>query len=137
MYGSKSNIDRLYEGGNPRSIAIPQSRIIEVQDQTLHGSESNLDHNYEGGNTRPLSKQMNTNARVGDQNMYGSESSVDLVYEGGNLRPVSMPLGRNQIVLSPRRNSDDNLLRDNNLENIRGEVNNQNLYGYCSLPKTI
>ena len=70
--------------------------------------------------------------RVLDQNVYGPESSVDHVYKGGYLRPVAMPLGRNQIVLSPSRNSDDNLSRDNNFDDILGEVNNQNLYGYQS-----
>ena len=68
--------------------------------------------------------------RVLDQNVYGPESSVDHVYKGGYLRPVAMPLGRNQIVLSPSRHIDGNLPRDNNFNNIRGEVNNQNLYGY-------
>ena len=132
LYGSHSNIDCFYERGNTRLAGIPQSRIIKVQDQNLHGSESNLDQNYKKGNRRPLSKPLNRIARVGDQNMYGSESSDDDMYEEGNLRPVAMPLGRNQIVLSPSRNSDDNLPRDNNFDDILGEVNNQNLYGYQS-----
>ena len=62
-----------------------------------------------GGNGRLLIKPLNRIARIGDQNMYGSNSSIDHMYKGGNLRPVALPLGRNQIVLSPSRNIDDNL----------------------------
>ena len=73
---------------------------------------------------------LNRIVRVGDQNLYGSESSVDHMYKGGNLRPFAMSLGRNQIVPSSSRNIDGNLPRDNNFDNIRGDVNNQNLCGY-------
>ena len=111
---------------------IPQSRINEVRSQNLYGSESNLNRNYEEGNGRLLSKPLNRIARVGNQNMYGFEFSVDHMYEKGSLRPVAMPLGSNQIVHSPSRSIDDNLQRDYNIDNIRGEVNNQNLYGYQS-----
>ena len=41
-----------------------------------------------------------------------------------------MPLGRNQTVLSSNRNNEDDLVMDINVENLWGEVNNQNLYGY-------
>ena len=59
LYGSESNIDCLYKGGNVRLIGIPQSRILEVGDQNLHGSESNFDQNYKGGNGRPLVMPLN------------------------------------------------------------------------------
>ena len=75
--------------------------------------------------------------RVWDQNLYVPESSVDLMYEGGNLRPIAMPLGSNQMLLSPGRDIDGNFPRDNNYDNIRGKVNNQNLYGYQPTPDNI
>ena len=48
MYGSESNIDRFYKRVNVRSVVIPQSSVVEVQDQNLHGSEPNIDQIYEG-----------------------------------------------------------------------------------------
>ena len=48
LYGSEFNINCFYEGGNMRSIVIPQSRAIEVLDQNLHGSNAYLDRIYEG-----------------------------------------------------------------------------------------
>ena len=41
-----------------------------------------------------------------------------------------MPLGRDQILISPGRDMDGNLPRDNSYDNILGKGNNQNLYGY-------
>ena len=96
LYGSESNIDRFYKGGNVRVVVIPQSRIVEVWDQNLHGSESNIDQ----------------------------------IYEGGNLRSVAMPQGKDQILLSPGRNIDGNLPRENNYDNVCGKGNDQNVYGY-------
>ena len=68
--------------------------------------------------------------RVQDQNVYGSESSINHIYEGGNLRLVAYPQGRDQILHSPGKNIDGNLLRENNYDNVCGKGNNQNLYGY-------
>ena len=62
--------------------------------------------------------------------MYGSESRIDQIYKGGNLRPVTMPLGRDQILISPGRDMDGNLPRDNSYDNILGKGNNQNLNSY-------
>ena len=42
LHGSESNIDRIYEGGNMRSVVIPQIRVVKVQDQNLFASESNF-----------------------------------------------------------------------------------------------
>ena len=56
--------------------------------------------------------------RVWDQNAYSPESSIDHMYKGGNMKPVGMPLGRAQIVLSPGRDIDGNLPRDNYYDNI-------------------
>ena len=96
-----------------RSIDIPQCRMVEVWDQNWHGSESNLDQNYKGGNERPMIMPQNITIRDRDQNVYGPKSSIDHMYERGNLRLVAMPLGRNQIVLSPSRDIDGDLPRDN------------------------
>ena len=46
------------------------------------------------------------------------------------MRWVAMPQGRHQILSSPGRNLDRNLPRENSYDNIHGEGNNQNLYGY-------
>ena len=48
------------------------------------------------------------------------------------MRSVTIPQGRDQILLSPGRNIDRNLLvpRENNYDNICGKGINQNLYGY-------
>ena len=51
--------------------------------------------------------------------MYDSESNIDQIYKGVNLRPIAMAMGGNQIVLSPGRDIDRNLPRDNNYDNIR------------------
>ena len=56
------------------------------------------------------------------QNFYGPESNIDCIYKWGNVR--------DQILPSPGRNIDRNLPRENIYDNIHGEGNNQNLYGY-------
>ena len=52
------------------------------------------------------------------------------MYKGGNLRLIAMPQGRSQISLSPGRDIDGNLPRDNNYDTVWGKINNQNLDGY-------
>ena len=47
--------------------------------------------------------------RVQDQNEYDSESSIIHIYKRGNLRSVAMPQGRDQILLIPGINIDENL----------------------------
>ena len=76
--------------------------------------------------------QMTPNTvEIRDQNLYGPESNIDCIYEGGNVRSFALPQSMNQILPSPgRRNFIRNLPRENIYDNIRGEGNNQNLYGY-------
>ena len=54
LHGSKSNINRIYEGGKESQLVMPQSRIVRVQDQNLYGSESRIDQIYKAGNLRPI-----------------------------------------------------------------------------------
>ena len=72
LYGSESNIDRFYKGGNMRLAVIPQNRVVEVRDQNLHCSESNSDQIYKGGNRRLMVMPQSRIVRVQDQNVYCS-----------------------------------------------------------------
>ena len=112
-----------------RSVVMPQSRLVEIWDQNLYGSESNIDHIYEGGNVRPVVMPQSRVTKIQDQNLYGSESNIAHIYEGGSLRLVALPQGRDQRLLSPGRNIDRNLPRENIYDNFRGEGKSKNLYG--------
>ena len=112
-----------------RLIVIPQSRVVEVWDQNLHGSKSNIDQIYEGekGDSQKCLKVETLG--------FGTKTCMVpnlalIIYKGGNLRSVTMPLGRDQILLSPGKNIDRNLHRENNYDDTHGKGNNQNLYGY-------
>ena len=60
-----------------RSVVIPQSRVVEVQDQNLYGSDFNIDRIYKGGNMRLVVMPQSRVVKVWDQNLYGSESNID------------------------------------------------------------
>ena len=79
---------------------------------------------------RPVIMPQSRVVEVRDQNQYGPKSNIEHNYEGGNFRSAPMPQGGEQILLSPGRNIDGNVPRENNYDNIRRGGNNQNLSGY-------
>ena len=49
---------------------------------------------------------------------------------GGNVRPFALHQVRDQILPGPGLISGSNTFRENIRDNVRSEVNNQNLHGY-------
>ena len=59
--------------------------------------------------------------------MYGSDSNIDYISLRGNVRPFALYQVRDKILPDSRLISGGNTFRDNIGNNVRNEVNNQNL----------